>query len=738
MTGEAAKVGLHSSRGLLVLYGAGFAIAAAGLSGVLLRQSRRSVARWLAILGLALAGLALARGSGWLGDEVLRAPPFLGEALLRAERGGLGAVAVLLAAQVLGRGLTRVLRWRPAEWTESLLFHTSLGLCALSNLCLALALSGAYTPTGIRILLGVILLAGLGCAGPLVARRLAAASRRPAADALIPDRALPPAVAVWIAISAVAVLMALVGALAPETEFDALSYHLWYPSTFLEQGRLVAPVWEYTSLYPMEWELLFGAAMAIGGPVAAKLLHFACLPLAGLLVYLLTRRFAGERAAGTAWLAVALLVTAPTVLWEATTAYVDLALALPVGLAVYALLRYVDDGHGPWLALATINMGLALATKHLALVVLLFAAAGLSLHRWLTTRELRSTLVPVVQLSLGSLLIASPWYLRGWLASGNPVFPELYGLFGASPPERWSAVTEAGLNHYKEHFGRPRTLSNLLTLPWDMTVHASRYGGSLGPLFLLLLPGLAFSRRGPDPVRWVVGLVAGYLGVWASPLGSFQLRLLVPIAPLLAVLGAQAAMYVAVELRRCLGRWAAETLHAALCVLLLLNLPPWIPLHEVDRGGSQGWLTHVVRQVPTAVVLGQESEQAYLTRSVPSFAAWQFINASLPAEARVLTFSDGDHLYSRRARVWSDATVARPAVWGATPADAPQARRTLYELGVTHLLVDKRQVEQGVVSSLAITDPGFIAAWLEPMYADGRFVLYRLHPEVGGAQSPGQ
>jgi hypothetical protein len=33
------------------------------------------------------------------------------------------------------------------------------------------------------------------------------------------------------------------------------------------------------------------------------------------------------------------------------------------------------------------------------------------------------------------ILPALPWYARAFMATGNPVFPELYGIFGA-PAER--------------------------------------------------------------------------------------------------------------------------------------------------------------------------------------------------------------------------------------------------------------------------------------------------------------
>ena len=79
--------------------------------------------------------------------------------------------------------------------------------------------------------------------------------------------------------------------MAPEKEWDALWYHLWLPKLWLEAGGPVDVVTEYVSLYPLTWELLYGAAMSLGGPVSAKLLHFICLPLTGLLVYQIIQRF---------------------------------------------------------------------------------------------------------------------------------------------------------------------------------------------------------------------------------------------------------------------------------------------------------------------------------------------------------------------------------------------------------------------------------------------------------------
>jgi hypothetical protein len=645
--------------------------------------------------------------------------PALDEALWRGLVAVFGTGLLLLAAWLMGMGFCQlILRWQPDDWREGLLFQAATGLGLLAYLSLGLASLGLYHAISIRILIGVVVLGGslwfswFWTHGINQKVKILPSFSSPV-NSRSGDR-------VWKSMIFLAVLIAFLTALAPEKEYDALWYHLGFPKLWLAQGYLVDLPAEYVSLYPMTWELIFGAGLALGGPIAAKLLHFACLPLIGLLTYQLAWRFVPR---ASPWLAVVFFVTIPTVLWEASTAYIDLALAMHVGLTVYAILRYLEVPDRHWLILAAVNLGLGLATKHLALFALAIILSAMALLLWFRNRNLRQALSPVLLLGMLSLLLALPWYLRSWLASGNPVFPELFEIFGA-PTERWDAITQEGLNSFMIKFGRPRTALNMLALPWDITMHASRYGGTFGPAFLLLLPVLALLRRRSQITPWLMFFALSYIGLWASPISSFQLRFLVPITPVLAILAAEACDRLALSLRTLVSH-GRPALYAIIVLLLLLNLPPFITLHEGDRVGGNGWLTHVIRQIPISVVIGKESQEDYLMRTVPSYAAWSYINTHLPSDARVLTFSGGDHFYSERERIWCYAAIARPAIW-ATQGQEQQALRKLQELSISHVLFDKKKLDSPAVGALAIAPTSVLANRYELEYEDKGFILYRL------------
>ena len=161
---------------------------------------------------------------------------------------------------------------------------------------------------------------------------------------------------------------------------------------------------------------------------------------------------------------------------------------------------------------------------------------------------------------------------------------------------------------------------------------------------------------------------------------------------------------------------------AATCFLLLINLPPFMEWHETERVGWDGWLTNVPGPLPAAVVLGAETEQAYLARRVPTYRAWRAIE-NTPAESLVLTFSGGDHLYGSRSRLWSESSVASNATWGAQAGDETAMLAALRQLRVTHVLFQKNSRSVGF-DRLAIASAWTRGCCLVPFYEDEGVVVY--------------
>jgi len=196
-------------------------------------------------------------------------------------------------------------------------------------------------------------------------------------------------------------------AFVPELAFDALWYHLTLPKMWLSEGSLSffpGAVYKY-SVMPMLGEMLYITAVSLQGQVAAKLVHFSFGLLTLAATYLTARKFLDPR---RAILSVVVLATNLVFAWESTTAYADLFRSFFEIVSLNLLLSR------RWYSSATV-LGLAAASKLLALTSIPLHLAIMTLHH--TSVFSRIKFVSIV------VLIISPWLIRAFLATGNPVYP---------------------------------------------------------------------------------------------------------------------------------------------------------------------------------------------------------------------------------------------------------------------------------------------------------------------------
>ncbi|HSJ53237.1 MAG TPA: glycosyltransferase family 39 protein, partial [Anaerolineae bacterium] len=474
------------------------------------------------------------------------------------------------------------------------------------------------------------------------------------------------------------VLPAFLLALTPPIAWDSQVYHLTGPRLYIERGAITGGIDIPYLGFPALVDTLFGAAMLLRGPAVAKLIHFGYAVLSLLLLYAAGSRYFTRRAA---WLAMAILVAAPTITLLASWAYVDLAVLFYELAAVYLVARGLEREAGArtrLLALAGACCGLAVGVKYTALL-LPAALAGAIL--WYGRREgwrraLRQATVFGAVAGLG----ASPWFLRNWALTGNPIYPFfLSGQFWDEYRAWFYSRAGTGLA-----FSAPW---RLLIAPWEATVlgqeGAEGYAATIGPLLLLAVPLLLLTWR-----RWtreqkgfagllLVACVPQYLfwlyGVAQSAL-LIQTRLLFPIFGLLALLAG-----------------------FALDRLSLLDRPSF-SLHRLFSGVMAIVLgldllasaLHFANGNPLRYLVGYESAGDLLDRYQYDYQqAIDYINQELPPEAKIYFLWEPRSFYCQRnARPDAilDAFLHLRYRFGA----AEDIARYLRTEGYTHVLLHER------------------------------------------------
>jgi hypothetical protein len=313
-------------------------------------------------------------------------------------------------------------------------------------------------------------------------------------------------------------LFTLILSLAPPIKFDALVYHLALPRQYLSAGGLVYVPQNMFWGMPQNAEMLYTWAMMLAGDQAAVVLGWMAglLALAGMLGY------GAERLdVDSGWVSAAVLVSGYTLASALFWGYVDW-LVLLFGLSFLAVLAlWLEYGERRYLLLAGAFAGMTFGTKYSGGVLCLGAAVVIA---WQNRKRFKTLVKDLLQFSLAALLLAAPWLLKNFLATGSPVYP----LF-------WPAGAMTAFRQHLYQGGQPwgGWLDTVL-LPLRATFYGMEggpgYSSAIGPLFLGLglCTGLGWrtmeaGRR--RAIQLAVGVAAPGLLAWMI-LGRFSSYLL--------------------------------------------------------------------------------------------------------------------------------------------------------------------------------------------------------------------
>ncbi len=432
------------------------------------------------------------------------------------------AVAVMIGHRLLPRGARHVPG--PARWALAL----AIGYASLSAMAFLLATLGWLTEATARwalaIAAAVVVLPGWnkkendqGQEEPEEQEEVG--TPRPGFEKFA------------LAVLLVAAALPLVLALYPSVGFDANTYHLAQAHSFLMGGSL--PILERLRypVFPPFQELLYALVLAFSPGeqtanfASAQLLHalagLATVPLVALWV-----RAPRERSPLVGWIAAAMWLGTPVVVYISSLAYVDLALTLAIAAAATCVLQASTLGHRAprdelsWLLCAGLLLGVAMGTKYLALFFLpafAIALVVLSPRRPLTERLGRAGVLVAV-----ASLVALPVYLRLWTATGNPLFPYYEGFFGQNAWSQASTLPPGGF---------ATKLTDLVLVSIRGAFDRTWLGGRppLHPLAALLVVLALGSLPGSHRARAVAVGVLAYAILWTTTV--MDLRFLLPVTP---------------------------------------------------------------------------------------------------------------------------------------------------------------------------------------------------------------
>lgn len=492
---------------------------------------------------------------------------------------------------------------------------------------------------------------------------------------------------------------------APPFDWDAMTYHLYLPARWLQEGR-----WHHVptvfgdnaaAFAPQNGGLIFAWLMALTASDAAT-----NTVQIGVLVFLGTTLYRGARCLGASRLAAGLaglgLCWSTPLRKLASSANVDLLLLASWMAALVWILRYRRTGEAGTLVWGGVVAGLAAGTKVVGLPLAGFLGVVLLPVLWLrrSWRGLWLFAVPAVA-------VGSGWYLLNLWRYGNPLFPLRIELGPwVFPGAYGAAAVRAGEFHLSEPGALISSVIRGLGVgPWIWAI--------VGWLGLLLAGSRRWLGTGLRAALWMLaGLWMLFFAVYVPH--NNQARFLLP-AFLLAGLG-WALVFDALRAR---GRvllapaWLAGILLGSGILPMLRRW--WVVSATLAEGGVSIWQW----VIPAGLCLGGGAWWGIRARRVRSWIPIALVVVLMPLAAIAANTSRA-LFYSR-----SDFQAWAPGVVPFSDPGAPALRIAYTGANFPYALTGGR-FRHRVVYVNTQGDPG-----------DGFYEFWRLEPRVYEYHKPG-
>jgi 4-amino-4-deoxy-L-arabinose transferase-like glycosyltransferase len=536
----------------------------------------------------------------------------------------------------------------------------------------------------------------------------------------------------------VLVLSVFVLAAVPPVDRDALTHHLAVPKLYLKHGGIVEIPWVPFSYFPMNLDLIYLIPLYFGNDILPKYIHLAFALLTVAIIF----RYLKQRTQNSVFglLGALLFLSLPIIVKLSTTAYVDLGLLYFSTASLIQLFRWATNGF-TWgcLIWAGILCGLAMGTKYNGLITFFLLtcfipilymrrivpnsrpAQGADGTIGLHEADGGSTAIKAIEFGVvfgaAAMVVFSPWMIRNYVWTRNPVYPLYENLF--KPPEQEPDTNETHLQNSQSetarssmsHFVMRRlvfkeSLLETLTIPIRIFFQGEDdipkyFDGKLNP-YLLILPILSFIgiRRQPRRFHHENKILAAFSVLYllfAFVQTDMRIRYVAPIVAPLVILSVLGVHNLILTIRS-----KAPTPALGICLVVfmvgLFMLPNLMYiLNQFDKVEPLGYLS------------GKISRDEYIQRFRPEYASYQYINKHLPQEARVLGVFLGNRRYYCDRDLICDSTLQTGL---RTSESADALSRIILAKGLTHIMLRSDLFEHSVVKQQSAVKRDVLQAFL--------------------------
>jgi hypothetical protein len=567
-----------------------------------------------------------------------------------------------------------------------------------------------------------------------------------------PHKTLPVAPGmktVLVGLLAVIVISIVILAYVPPVSRDALIHHLALPKLYLKHGGIYEIPSVTFSYYPMNLDLLYMIPLYFGNDIIRKYIHFVFALLTALFLFRYLRRRLDDV---YALLGVVLFLSLPIIIKLSITVYVDLGLTFFSTAALFYLLKWMNNDYKlKHLLVSAVCCGLGLGTKYNSLIVFFLLMIFVVLIFTKSSADIVNKQSKAIGFGLVFMLVAlivfSPWAIKNYIWTRNPVYPLYDSWFNGKKAEAINSqaikITDDESEYYRADENHPKDVVGHFTIRkivfnekwWEIVLIPIRiffqgrddqpkyFDGRLNPL-LFFLPIFAFLRIKNDSpkVQFEKKILISFsilFILFAFVQTDMRIRYISPTIPPLVVL----SMFGLNDLIHIVrNRFSGNTkkiglagIYLSVSILLCFNA-----LYIFDQ-------FRIVS--PLNFISGRIGRDAYIEQYRPDYAAIQFANKEVPDNGIILGVFLGDRsYYSNRQMVFNYKKFLFDTFQ--QNFSAKDVTANLSKAGITHLIVRYDLFDQWIDNNFDDNQKGNLARFftmhMDLLFSKGGHGVFQL------------
>lgn len=417
----------------------------------------------------------------------------------------------------------------------------------------------------------------------------------------------------------------------PPSGWDTLAYHYAIPAIYNKMGKIVYIPFMYHSNWPQNMEILFGYAMAMRNDLFANGICFLYAFLLLFTVYQFLKEIAGKNAG---IIGIILIISTTLFKREAVNGYVDIGLSFFEIAALYGVVLWIKTKELKFIIVAAICSAGAASVKILGFFSILILPFFIAFADFFNQESRKIHIKEAFWFILFAIFFASPWYIKSYIETGNPVWPFAYDLFGG---KNWAKeLADFRQNYYAMH-GAGSSLKSFLILPYSL-IKSSNMDGYLGNNFILyyfIFPFLVFyiikERKSDVLILLIYSLI--FIIFWFF--SAQMIRFLFPGFVVITILNSMI-------IDKILFNFKNKILKIIIAVYLIFLAFYSFPFrYKSDYDGLK-------------LFLGIENRENYLLKNLDNYRLIKKINADENIKGKIVLIKEVRGYYLNKNYIWGD------------------------------------------------------------------------------------